>query len=134
MFQNNYTEISGKSPIPIVKVQLKSLDNSGLVVEQDAILDTGADCTLVPFSAIAKLQPKPLIRGSHNQIVYGVGKTKIITVPYRILIAFNQVNFLKIKVYACPDDNTDCLIILGRNFLNRFCITFNGLEKLFIIE
>jgi hypothetical protein len=134
MFQYHYTEVGGKSPIPILKLQLKNLDNSDLVVQQDAILDTGADCTLVPFSAIAKLQPKSLIRGSNNQIVYGVGKSKIITVPYRILIAFDHVNFLKIKIYACPDDSTDRLIIVGRNFLNRFCITFNGLEKLFVIE
>ena len=134
MFQHNYTEVNGKSPIPILKLQLKNLDNSGLVVQQDAILDTGADCTLVPFSAIAKLQPKSLLRGGSNQVIYGVGKSNIITVPYRILIAFDQVNFLKIKVYACPDNSTDEFIIVGRNFLNRFCITFNGLEKLFVIE
>lgn len=134
MFQNNYTEITGKSAIPIINLQLKNLDNSGLIITQYGILDTGADCTLIPFSAIAKLQPKSLIRGSHNQIIYGVGKSKIITVPYRILMSFDQVNFVKTKVYARPDDDTDSLIIVGRNFLNNFCITFNGREKLFVIE
>lgn len=134
MFQGNYTEINGQSPIPLIKLQLKNLDNSNLIIEEDGILDTGADCTLVPFSAISKLQPKSLIRGKHNQIIYGIGKSKIITVPYRILISFDQLNFMKIKVYACPDDDTNNLIILGRNFLNRYRIIFDGKAKLFIIE
>lgn len=79
-----------------------------MIITQDGILDTGADCTLVPFSAIAKLQPKSLIRGRHNQFIYGVGKSKIITVPYRTLMSFDQLNFLKTKVYACPDDDNVC--------------------------
>jgi hypothetical protein len=134
MFQGNYTEIIGKSPIPIIKLQLKNLDNTNALVAQDGILDTGADCTLVPFSAIAKLQPKSLIRGSHNQVIYGIGRNQIIAVPYRVLISFDQLNFVKTKVYACPDDDTDSLIIVGRNFLNRYCITFDGKNKLFSIN
>ncbi|MGI0479626.1 retropepsin-like aspartic protease [Geminocystis sp. CENA526] len=134
MFKCNYTEINDQSPIPLVRLQLKNIDNCSSVIEKDGILDTGADCTLIPFSTIAKLQPKSLIRGRHNQIIYGVGNSKIITVPYRILMSFDQENFIKIKVYACPDDDTNGLIILGRNFLNRYRITFDGKAKLFIIE
>ncbi len=134
MFKQNYTEVRGKSPLPLIQLQLKNSDNSNVIIIEEAILDTGADCTLIPFSIIAKLQPKSLIRGSHKKIIYGVGKNKIITVPYRILMSFDRINFLKIKVYACPDDDTDSLIIIGRNFLNRFCVTFDGRARLFIIE
>lgn len=134
MFKGAYTKVIGQSPIPIIKLQTKALYNSDVIIEKDSILDTGADCTLIPFAIISKLQPKALIRGRHNQIIYGVGKNKIVAVPYRILISFDQLNFFKIKVYACPDDYTDGLIILGRNFLNRYCITFDGQARLFYIK
>ncbi|MDJ0600289.1 MAG: peptidase A2A retrovirus catalytic [Crocosphaera sp.] len=104
-----------------------------LIVSQ-GVLDTGSDCTLVPFSIISQLQAVKLIRGRNTSVIYGVGKQKIIVVPYRVQISFNYREFIKIKVYACPDSDTDGLIILGRNFLNRYCITFNGRSKTFLIE
>ena len=133
IFKGKYTEIKNQSSIPIIKLQIKNLDSSSWFLEKDGILDTGADCTLMPFSIISQIQAKNLIRGRHQKIVYGVGKQKIITVPYRVLIGFNHRDFIKIKVYACPDDDTNGFIIIGRNFLNRYCITFDGKNRLFEI-
>ena len=134
MFQADYTQVIGQSPMPIIRLKLSSLDSPALALEQDGILDTGADCTLVPFSSISQLQPKSLIRGRDNQFIYGVGRRKIIGVPYRIGMSFNNQNFVKLKIYACPDDDVDGVIIVGRNFLNRYCITFDGRQRRFIID
>lgn len=133
MFEAPYTEVLDQSPIPLITLQIRSLESSSIPLERTGILDTGADCTLVPFSVISRLQPKALIRGRDSSLIYGVGKQKIVTVPYRIALSFNQQNFIKLKIYACPDHATDELIILGRNFLNRYRITFDGLERKFTI-
>ncbi len=133
MFEGKYTEIPNSPSIPLIKLQIRQSESMTLIVSQ-GVLDTGSDCTLVPFSIISQLQAVKLIRGRNTSVIYGVGKQKIIVVPYRVQISFNYREFIKIKVYACPDSDTDGLIILGRNFLNRYCITFNGRSKTFLIE
>jgi hypothetical protein len=134
IFKGKYTEVKDHSPIPIIKLQIKNLDSSSYFSEKEGIMDTGADCTLIPFSIISQIQSKNLIRGRQKKIVYGIGTQKIITVPYRVLISFNHQDFIKIKVYACPDHETNGFIIIGRNFLNRYCITFDGKNRFFEIR
>jgi hypothetical protein len=134
MFERNYTELPAQSPIPLIELQIRQLVQTDILIVSQGILDTGSDCTLVPFSLISQLQAKNLIRGRNTSVIYGVGKQKIIVVPYRVEISFNHHEFIKIKVYACPDNDTDGLIILGRNFLNRYRITFDGRAKKFTID
>ena len=134
MFEGKYTEVPGQSAIPIVELRIRQLKSTDMIITSQGILDTGADCTLVPFSVISKLQASRLIRGRNTSVIYGVGKQKIIVVPYRVEISFDLHKFIKIKVYASPDNDTDGLIILGRNFLNRYCITFDGKTKKFVIN
>ena len=133
MFEGKYTELPNASPIPLIHLQIRQSESIPSIASQ-GILDTGADCTMVPFSIISQLQAVKLIRGRNTSVIYGVGKRKIQVVPYRVEISFNHDEFIRIKVYACPDNDTDGLIILGRNFLNRYCITFNGRTKRFLIE
>ncbi len=133
MFEGKYTELPNSSPIPLIQLQIRQSESIPSIASQ-GILDTGADCTMVPFSIISQLQAFKLIRGRNTSVIYGVGKRKILVVPYRVEISFNHHEFIRIKVYACPDNDTDGLIILGRNFLNRYCITFNGRTKRFLIE
>lgn len=133
MFEGKYTEIPNSSSIPLISLRIRQSEPMILIICK-GILDTGSDCTLVPFSIISQLQAVKLIRGRETLVIYGVGKHKIIAVPYRLEISFNGRDFIKIKVYACPDNDTDGLIILGRNFLNRYRITFDGKAKRFLIE
>ncbi|MGB5769420.1 MAG: peptidase A2A retrovirus catalytic [Crocosphaera sp.] len=133
MFEGKYTELPNSSPIPLIQLQIRQSESIPSIKSQ-GILDTGADCTLVPFSIISQLQAVKLIRGRNTSVIYGVGKQKIIVVPYRVEIGFDGHEFIRIKAYACPDTDTDGLTILGRNFLNRYCITFNGRAKKFLIQ
>ncbi len=133
MFEGKYTEITNSPSIPLINLQIKQSESMILIVSQ-GVLDTGSDCTLFPFSIISRLQAVKLIRGRNTSVIYGVGRKKIIVVPYRVEISFNNREFIRIKVYACPDNDTDGLIILGRNFLNRYCITFDGRAKRFLIK
>ena len=133
MFEGKYTEIPNSPSIPLISVQIRQSESMALIVSQ-GVLNTGSDCTLVPLSIISQLQAVKLIRGRNTSVIYGVGKQKILVVPDRVEISFNHRDFIKIKVYACPDSDTDGLIILGRNFLNRYSITFDGKVKRFLIE
>ncbi|MGK7928315.1 MAG: peptidase A2A retrovirus catalytic [Spirulina sp.] len=132
MTHYSYTKISNNSPIPIIKLKLINPNNTQLSNLGDGILDTGADCTLVPISLIAELNLKKL--GRSDEFISSVGEREIITVPYRIAIAFPHKHPIKTKIYACPDPATKGFIIIGRNILNRYCITFNGRKRFFTIE
>ena len=83
MFEGKYTELPDSSPIPLMQLQIRQSESIPSISSQ-GILDTGADCTLVPFSIISQLQAVKLIRGRNTTVIYGVGKQKIIVVPYRV--------------------------------------------------
>jgi hypothetical protein len=86
MLNFSYTQISGRSPIPIVNLYLQNLDNPLLTTIADcSILDTGSDLTLVSFSVISKLQAK-LIAGKNLVPFKGLSR-EIEGIPYRIKVS-----------------------------------------------
>ena len=54
MFEGKYTELPDSSPIPLMQLQIRQSESIPSISSQ-GILDTGADCTLVPFSISVQL-------------------------------------------------------------------------------
>jgi hypothetical protein len=132
MLEFDYTQIGDLSPIPIANLYINNLSsNANLFHVNNAILDTGSDITLFPFSLISKVEAKSI---GHNSVqpFRGLG-TEIKGVPYRIGIGFEEKLIIKVKVFACPDHQLENEIIIGRNFLNRYQIEFNGPARTFLI-
>ena len=111
-------------PIPIIKVQLSDPNQSKStnVVNCKAILDTGADATLVPIPFLIKLNLKSA--GSYQDIAFGDNKT--IGIPYQVDFSFAQYTLPKFKVFGCPESALGELIIVGRDLLNQYRIEFDG--------
>ncbi len=58
----SYTFVSAEIPaLPLMGVQLKSpTSNSSISLDCQAILDTGADCTLVPIPFVTRVEGRAL--------------------------------------------------------------------------
>jgi hypothetical protein len=133
MLNFSYTQVTGRSPIPVVNLYLQNLDNPLLNAIADcSILDTGSDLTLVSFSIISKLQSK-LISGKSLVPFKGLSR-EIEGIPYRVKASFDRENYFNVLVVAVADCELNGETIIGRNILNRYAINLDGRNRVFTID
>jgi hypothetical protein len=128
-----YIKVKGISPIPVVNLYLQNYENSLLTATFDcAILDTGSDLTLVPYTIASKIQAK--IIDSIKPVPFKGLSQQTEGIPFRIKVSFDLEHYIGVKAIAVPDDILGHEIIIGRNILNRYIITFNGPKLVFSIS
>jgi hypothetical protein len=133
MAEFHYTKTGTGSPIPIVSVYLQNPINHILSTTFNcAILDTGSDITVVSYDIISRLQLRSI--DSQKPIPFrGLGG-ETHGVPFLLELGFDSQNHIKSRVIAVPDDVLKGELIIGRNILNRYLITFNWPKLVFKIE
>lgn len=97
--------------------------------EFQAILDTGSDCTLVPFDFLAKVKAQVCDRA----IRIPVGGTVALAVPYLVGLVFDRHIYPAHQVYGCSVDTIGDLLIVGRDILNLHRIDFDGPRQQFTV-
>ena len=121
-------------PAPILRVSLFHPDQDrDRVYELDAFLDTGADTTLIPLEAVSILR-LPLL--DERVPVMGVGGAVTNGFLCRSRIQLGEMWFPSMKLVACEAmvvGGRDQMII-GRDILNRCCVTFDGKRQQFSFE
>ena len=113
----NYNE-SFDPPAPLAEIILRNIETGERVKTVSVLLDTGADVSLLPASAIGKLNIEP--SGERVKLV-GFDESENIADAYTL-----QIIFLGKRLtgdYCAIDDETG---ILGRDVLNQFSIIFDG--------
>ena len=113
----NYNE-SFDPPAPLAEIILRNIETGKRVKTVSVLLDTGADVSLLPSSAIEKLQIKP--SGEKVKLV-GFDESENIADAYTL-----QIIFLGKRLtgdYCAIDAEIG---ILGRDVLNQFSIIFDG--------
>ena len=109
-----------RPPMPVVDVQFQSPGRTLLMQTFSALLDSGADGTLIPLDVLeasgARCVGEARLRG-----ITGVG---IMADVYLLNIRVGPHWVRGIRVVAVP---LHAEIILGRNVLNHLVITLNGL-------
>ena len=133
MHEYSYTKLDNISPIPIVRISINNLRNNKYL-QHDAILDTGSDVTLIPLSIIGKLNPPTIGRGKIIKKPQGLGGREIGILPHRIKLGFSNRSLINVKAWSAVDRDLENCIILGRNFLNRYKITFDGINNKLIVH
>ncbi len=105
-------------PAPIAKIVLRNTETGERLGNVSVLLDTGADISLLPLSAINQLQIEP---SDETVNLIGLDESKSTTEIYQL-----QIIFLGKRLtgnYCAIDDEIG---ILGRDVLNEFSITFDG--------
>jgi len=120
MYNHDYS--SDYNPaMPALEVGL-GLVRSQIILTLPAIVDSGADATLIPVSYVDQIGALPAgeqwLRG-----VVGEGYT------VEIYPIFIQIGNYSLYVKAVGDELNDELII-GRDVLNQFIVTLNGLASM----
>jgi hypothetical protein len=129
----SYTKVNGISPIPIVTTYFTNLSNPAINTTCNcSILDTGSDLTIVSYTVISKLQATAIDR-QQSISFRGLGRSSQ-GIAYRVGMSFDGENFFRAKVIAVPDDVLNDEIIIGRNILNRYEVTFDGPNLVFRIS
>ena len=119
-FSYDYDRSYAGPALPVVEVILHSLENDSKLVEPHALVDSGADATIVPLEHLQQIgarrvdnvRLKPLQGPSYRVDIYEVG--------------LQIGNYHTLKVYAAADTQNEG-VILGRDVLNHFIVTLNGL-------
>ena len=112
---------SFEPPAPIAKIALREIGTGERVKNVSMLLDTGADISLLPKSAVKNLKIEPLQNETFAlEGVYGGQKS--------VEVFYLQVIFLGKRFtgkYCVIDDEIG---ILGRDVLNQVSILFDGLN------
>ncbi len=116
------TEYASGPPLPIVDVTILSIDNNHGSGEARALIDSGADTTIVPLNILNNVGAEKVGRaqmrwGPHHSRVYDV---------YLIMLKVGPFQIHGVRVLADKSGNE---IILGRNALNQMIVTLNGLAN-----
>ena len=127
-YQTNFPNIP---PIPILTLQLFLPGNSdSLRIPCPVILDTGADCSLLPLKLLMQAKAKPT-QGVRRIPVCGI---EALAVPVEIGLMFSEFILPNVRVYGCSDEDIGEIGILGRDILNRYSVEFDGRSQTFTIK
>ena len=114
---------------PIIPIEITPpVQNPTKTISCEGILDTGCDCTLVPFEIISKLslRSRPDIAG--EQVEVTMGMQKVVVVSFYGGIIFDG-NLHLMKFLGCESIYTKGYILIGRDILNDYTIKCNGPQQ-----
>jgi hypothetical protein len=128
-----YIEIAPDRPaIPATKIYFVNFCKPEKTAVNDCgVLDTGSDVTVVPMSLVSSLKARSIKATASTFKLLG---EIVVGVPFFVKLSFDNSTFIKSKVFAVPDRVLNGEVIIGRNVLNRYVITFDGREEIFTIH
>jgi len=104
---------------PVVEIIVTS-DLSATALTLVALLDSGADATMLPFAVLEQVQAEIL---ETRYLCTVTGKRTIVDI-YRVAIQVGPYHFRAVRAIAT---DSPAEIILGRDVLNQLIVTLNGL-------
>lgn len=118
--------VSGGERFPIVTVDLIDEFTQLTIANLTALVDTGADGTLVPYKTLhdAGFRPNRQRRGFHTA---RAEQAPEMVVGYSVLLRVGDFEMSDVDVFA---SRTISKMLLGRNVLNRMVLTYDGPQKL----
>ena len=116
MVKWNYSDRFGGELAPVVSVEI--YDETPNEIATDALIDPGADITVIPQNVIAELGPQKI----GELEVGGYASEAETRSLYLVSISFNGKAFSHLPVISHDDD----YVLIGRDILNRIFLTLDG--------
>lgn len=112
-------------PAPVLEVSLSSPISQAEVIKIPAVLDSGADMTVIPQNIAQQLQLKYV--DEISAVGYdGIAKK---TFVYSIKIIFENIGDFIIRVITSDSGH----MLVGRDILNKWSVFLKGRNKIFEI-
>lgn len=106
-------------PAPIARVVLRHPDDPALTSQIDLLMDTGADVTLLPQTAVEKLRI-PLLSDIRYEIAGFDGAKRMASVAVADVILLNRVYRGRYLLVDAAEG------VLGRDVLNHLVLLYDG--------
>ena len=119
-YTHKYDQNYNGPALPVVEVQIRSLAENGTVIVRQALVDSGADATMIPLNDLEAVSARRVDR----KRLRGISG-----ISYQVDIFEVSLNigpFYVPKIFAVADRQSDDMI-LGRDVLNLFITTLDGL-------
>lgn len=100
-------------------------------MECTAFLNSGADCTLVPYELLSEVGAK-VTRA--REMILGTSRGKTVVVPYFVSLSFDRFVCESIRVRGCASDDLGGIVLIGRDLINSFVLELNGIDLTFTIS
>lgn len=106
--------------MPVIEVVITPFEQSTTSFSLSAMLDSGADGTLIPLTVLQRIQARRTDRIAMRTIT----DTRSLVDVYEVTLRLGPHTFHKVRVVA---DRHNSIMILGRDILNHLVVTLNGL-------
>ena len=113
--------------LPVIAVEISTSEGGNSKTREfSAIIDSGADGTLIPLTDLQMLGV-PIARKARLR---GITGTSLWVNVYVVSLHIGQISLAGVRVIASPSDEA----ILGRNVLNQLRITLDGPAEMTELE
>ncbi|MCP4359634.1 MAG: hypothetical protein GY796_16630 [Chloroflexi bacterium] len=109
-------------PMPVVEVQISSIEEPETIVTIEALVDSGSDSTFLPEKILRELGAESV----REAWVSGIQDIRYQVQMYMIKLAIGQYEFFGTRVVGDQQGRA----ILGRNVLNQLAVNLNGLANI----
>jgi hypothetical protein len=110
---------SKQPPVPLVSVDLLSLDGANAIAGVPALVDTGAARTVVPGAFLRQLKLQPVAQAR----AHGFGTASFVVDVYELRLVIPTVCDLVIRPIEHANEPQ---ILLGREVLNQLRFVYDG--------
>lgn len=114
-------------PMPVVSATVIHPDSDNLTANCIALVDSGADGTMFPLDLLEAIDA-PIVGDARLRGVLGAGETVDV---HLIRLQIGPYDLGGVRAVAMPEGSKP---VLGRNVLNQFVITLNGLASVVEVE
>lgn len=123
----HFGPVSGGEPLPIITLNLFDEITQATTPLLTALIDTGADGTLVPYEVLQNAGFRPN-RQRRRLFSVQTRQPPETVLGYSVTMKIGDIQLNEIDVYGSRTVND---VILGRNVLNRMVFTYDGPAQLF---
>lgn len=121
MYSHDY-DTTYDPAMPVVEIQVESLEEPGNIIAMVAIVDSGSDTSFLPEKYLKRIGAERVRKAR----VRDIQNLSMIVDIYMVKIRIGDFEFFGVRVVGDKQDQ----VIIGRNILNEVIVTLNGLANI----